>query len=180
MDFDNRKTIRIMCGNIWKLSIPRQKYSENLQGQQFPHSFLIYETPWIQIFLFLFHVIFFPTCLEMETAWALINSLKFSLVLLQSLCTSVHPSETPFVSSASPESHQTALSPYRKEDGSRVLHPGNGTDQAIKMAQFIILCWAPYKGFGNRVPGDLFLFCYPHDSFLAESFQRHIQGMSKV
>lgn len=68
------------------------------QGQQFPCSFLIYDMLWIQIyFLFLFHVIFFPTCLEMEAASALINDLKISLVLLQSLCTSVHPPEMPFV-----------------------------------------------------------------------------------
>lgn len=54
----------------------------------------------------------------MEAARALINDLKIPLVLLQSPYTSVHPSKTPFVRASAQvllrESHQTALSPWRK------------------------------------------------------------------
>lgn len=71
-----------------------------------------------------------------------------------------------------PESHQTALSPWRKGEQPLAFprHQEfslweNGTNQ-LKIAWFI-LQRAPYIQFVFSVPRDLFLFYYPHASFLS-------------
>lgn len=181
-----KKSIRITCQNIWKLSILWQKYSENPAR---PTASLLLSYLWdaldTDLFSFLVPCYFFSTCLEMEAARALINSLKFPLVLLQSLCTPAHPSEMPFVSA------RRSATPWITSDSSGPPEKGVESASPSKAPGFITLGkmvpshWKKYSlfstehsggGVGYRVPRALFLFCCPHASFLAELLQSHIQG----
>ena len=146
MNFDSRKTVKITGWKTGKLSAQWQKYSENPAWPTVsPSCFIIYEMLWMHIYFLSLFCDIFPTCLEIEAAWVLINGLKFSLVLQQRLHTSLHPPEMPFVRCAEMLLHESvrqALSPYRKGSGclpfrsSRVLHFGEMT-QTLKRGQCI-------------------------------------------
>lgn len=100
--------------------------------------------------------------------------------LTQSLCTSVHPSEMPFLSSCRMllgESYQTARGPYRYGGSPFPKHQGfsfweNDTSGEGSMVFFIV---STLIGFGCGGL-EMFLFCYPRAWSSAELFQRHIQG----
>lgn len=133
-DFDNeKKYTNYMPKHLKAFYTVTKILWESSKANSFPTPFLFMRCSGYRFIFFSCSMLFFSTCLEMEAARALINSLKFSLVLLQSLCTPAHPSEMPFVSA------RRSTTPWITSDSSGPPEKGVESASPSKAPGFITL-----------------------------------------